>query len=79
MIQRARGTDDLEHKFPKFCQKNANSTMTDTRGMTRQQTGFRSTNFTRNLKTSSSGDKCAYVRELQAEQKENMQTNDQLL
>ena len=64
MIQRVGGTDDLEHEFANFRQKNCNSTMADTRAMMGQQTDFRSINFARNLKSNSKGDQFAYVREL---------------
>ena len=69
MIQRAGGTDDLEHEFANFRQKNSNSTIADTRGMMGQQTGFRATNFARNLKSNSSGDDVAYLSELRAVKK----------
>ena len=69
MIQRAGGSDDLEHEFANFRQKNQNSTMADTRAMMGQQTGFRSTNFARYLKYNNNGDKCAYINELRAEKK----------
>ena len=69
MMQRAGGTDDLEHEFANFRQKNQNPTMADTRGMMGQQTGFRATNFARNLKCNNNGDKCAYIKELRAKKK----------
>ena len=67
MMQWAGGTDDLDHKFANFRQKKSNSTIHDVRGIMRQQTGFSSTNFARNLKTNSRSDSLAYVRELRAE------------
>ena len=64
MMRRAGGTDDNEHEFANFRQKNQNSTIADTRGMMGQQTGYRATNFARNLKCNNNGDKYTYVKEL---------------
>ena len=69
MMQRAGGTNDLEHEFANFRQKNQNSTMADTRGMMGQQTGYRATNFARNLKCNNDGDKNAYIKELREKKK----------
>ena len=45
-------------------------------GIIEQQTGFRSTNFARNLKCNNNGDKCAYINELRAEKKRKEYFNE---
>ena len=67
MNQRYGGTDDNEHEFANYQQRNQNATIAETRGTMAKCSGYQSINFARNLKSNSSGDKYVQMKELLAE------------
>ena len=75
MNQREGGTDDLEHEFATNRHKNPNSTIADTRGSIGQQSGFRASNFTKNLKSNTRGDKSVNIGELMQPKKRKIRTS----
>lgn len=69
MVQRRGGTDHVEHEFSYIRHKNPNPGIADARGMIGQQTGFRSTNFAKNVKTNTRGDRMIPLDELREAKK----------
>ena len=64
MNQRHGGTDYAEHELTTTCHKNPNPTLAETRGMLAKQTGHRAANFTKNMKSNTSGDKNTSIQDL---------------
>ena len=64
MVQCRGGTDDVEQEFSRNRQLNSNPTLGDMRGQIARGTGVRASDFAKNTKNNTSGDRRVFYKEL---------------